>query len=82
MNICVQAIFQVEGKTNNKIKQNFTGIVEKHLFLVYFVFFAVLDIDITRDGNNLKLKVRFEFSLSMDLMLRKHICDRACENLP
>ena len=72
MNICVQAIFQVEGKTNNKIKKNFTGIVEKHLFLEYFVFFAVLDIDITRDGN-LKLKVRFEFSLSMDLMLRKHI---------
>ena len=32
----------------------------------------VLDIDVTRNGNNLKLKVKFEFSLSMGLMVINH----------
>ena len=35
--------------------------VEIHLSLVNF-FWYVLDIDITRNGNNLKLKVKYEFS--------------------
>ena len=32
----------------------------------------VLDIDVTRNGNNLKLKVKSEFSLSMGLMVINH----------
>ena len=35
-------------------------------------FLYVLDIDVTRNGNNLKLKVKSEFSLSMGLMLINH----------
>ena len=46
--------------------------VEIHLFLVNLFFFNVLDIDVTRNGNNLKLKVKSEFSLSMGLMLINH----------
>ena len=37
---------------------------------IYFLY--VLDIDVTRNGNNLKLKVKSEFSLSMGLMLINH----------
>ena len=37
-----------------------------------FILFYVLDIDVTRNGNNLKLKVKSEFSLSMSLMLINH----------
>ena len=37
--------------------------VEIHLFFCEFIpFLHVLDIDITRNGNNLKLKVKSEFS--------------------
>ena len=46
----------------------------------------MLDIDVTRNGNNLKLKVKSEFSLSMGLMVINHsnpyihsttvLCDR------
>ena len=32
----------------------------------------MLDIDVTRNGNNLKLKVKSEFSLSMGLMVINH----------
>ena len=32
----------------------------------------VLDIDVTRNGNNLKLKVKSEISLSMGLMVINH----------
>ena len=32
----------------------------------------VLDIDVIRNGNNLKLKVKSEFSLSMGLMVINH----------
>ena len=46
--------------------------VEIHLFLVNLLFFVCLDIDVTRNGNNLKLKVKFEFFLSMGLMLINH----------
>ena len=35
-------------------------------------FLYVVDIDATRNGNNLKLKVKSEFSLSMGLMLNNH----------
>ena len=35
-------------------------------------FLYVIDIDVTRNGNNLKLKVKSEFSLSMGLMLINH----------
>ena len=36
-------------------------------FILFFVH--VLDIDVTRNGNNSKLNVKSEFSLSMGLML-------------
>ena len=36
--------------------------VEIHLFLVNLFFLYVLDINIARIGNNLKLKVKSEFS--------------------
>ena len=32
----------------------------------------ILDIDVIRNGNNLKLKVKSEFSLSMGLMVINH----------
>ena len=35
-------------------------------------FLYALDIDVTRNGNNSKLKVKSEFSLSMGLMLINH----------
>ena len=35
-------------------------------------FLCVLDIDLTRNGNNLKLKVKSEFSLIMGLMVINH----------
>ena len=34
-----------------------------YLFWVNLFFFCVLEIDVTRNGNNLKLKVKSEFSL-------------------
>ena len=37
-----------------------------------YSFLYVFDIDVTRNGNNLKLKVKSEFSLSMGLMLINH----------
>ena len=37
---------------------------------LYFLY--VLDIDIIRNGNSLKLKVKSEFSLGMGLMLINH----------
>ena len=37
-----------------------------------YSFLYVLDIDVTRNGNNLKLKVKSEFSLSMGLMVINH----------
>ena len=47
--------------------------VEIHLFFVnLFFFWYVLDIDVTKNGNNSKLKVKSEFSLSMGLMLINH----------
>ena len=46
--------------------------VKKHLFFVNLFFVYVLDIDVTRNGNNLKLKVKSEFSLSMGMMLINH----------
>ena len=45
---------------------------EIHLFWVIESFLYVLYINVTRNGNNLKLKVKSEFSLSMGLMLIKH----------
>ena len=39
------------------------------IFGKFILFLYVLDIDITRNGNNLKMKVKSEFSLSMGLML-------------
>ena len=40
--------------------------VKIHIFC-YFLY--VLDIDVSRNGYNLKLKVKYEFPLSMGLML-------------
>ena len=42
------------------------------IFGEFILFVYVLDIDVTRNGNNLKLKVKSEFSLSMGLMLINH----------
>ena len=47
--------------------QNIFIFGEFILFCIY-----VLDIDVTRNGNNLKLKVKSEFSLSMGLILINH----------
>ena len=52
--------------------------VEIHLFLVNFFWLYVLDIDVTRNGNNLKLKVKSEFSLSMGLMVINHMLFSYC----
>ena len=46
--------------------------VENIYFWRIYSFLYVLDIDVTRNGNNLKLKVKSEFSLSMGLMVIKH----------
>ena len=71
-------IKQKEKKKTKNMKKHvfvvFHGCyVEIHLFLVnLFIFLYVLDIDVTRNGNNSKLKVKSEFSLiklSMGLML-------------
>ena len=37
-----------------------------------FILLYILDIDVTRNGNNLKVKVKSEFSLSMGLMVINH----------
>ena len=42
------------------------------IFGKFVIFSYVLDIYVSRNGNNLKLKVRSEFSLSMGLMLINH----------
>ena len=42
------------------------------IFGEFILFLYVLDIDVTRNGNNLKLKVKSEFSLSMGLMVINH----------
>ena len=59
----------------NNIKQKKTKNLKKHVSLYFpgcyveiheFILFCLfLDIDVTRNGNNLKLKVKSEFSLSM-----------------
>ena len=66
-----------EKKTKNMKKHvslYFTDVMSIYLFVVkMYSFLYVLDIDATRNGNNLKLKVKSEFSLSMGLMLINHI---------
>ena len=59
-------------KTNN-LKNLFRCISwmlcrNKCIFLLIYSFLYVLDIDVTRNENNLKLKVKSEFSLSMGLI--------------
>ena len=46
--------------------------IEIHLFLVNLFFFVCFRYDVTRIGNNLKLKVKSEYSLSIGLMLMNH----------
>ena len=48
----------------------FPHVMSKIHFFGYFLY--VLDIYVTRNGNNLKLKVKSEFSLSKGLMLINH----------
>ena len=43
-----------------------------YIFSKFVIFRYVLDIYVSRNGNNLKLKVRSKFSLSMGLMLINH----------
>ena len=45
---------------------------KEHQKTCFAVFPYVLDIDVTRNGNNFKLKVKSEFSLSMGLVLINH----------
>ena len=46
----------------------FTDVMSKYIyFWGIYSFGYALDIDVTRNGNNLKLKVKSEFSLSMGL---------------
>ena len=42
------------------------------IFGEFILFCMFLDIDVTKNGNNLKLKVKSEFSLSMGLMVINH----------
>ena len=59
-------------KTKNMKKQvslYFRGVMSKY---IYFWLIYSFYIDITRNGNNLKLKVKSEFSLSMGLMVINH----------
>ena len=62
--------------TKNMKKQvslYFRGVMSKFIyFWLIYSFLYVLDIDVTRNGNNLKLKVKSEFSLSMGLMVINH----------
>ena len=51
----------------NKIKKK-----KKKLCIFWIKFWYALDIDVSRNGNNLKLIVKSEFSLSMGLMLINH----------
>ena len=48
-----------------------TYYVQIYLFLVNLFFLYVLGIYVSRNGNNLKLKVKSEFSLSMGLTLSR-----------
>ena len=43
----------------------------RYTFIVseFILFLYVLDINVTRNGNNLKLKVKSEFSLSMGMLI-------------
>ena len=59
----------------NRIKKNLKKYVSlccSHVRSKIHLFLSVLDIYITRNGNNLKLKVKSEFSLSIGLMLNHH----------
>ena len=65
-------------KTKNK-KNMFRCISQmlcRNTFILreYIIFWYILDIDVTKNGNNSKPKVKSEFSLilSMGLMLIKH----------
>ena len=77
MVLAVQLFNKIKRKKKKKKKKK-TKNMKKHVSLycpdviskyIYFCwiysFLYVLDIDITRNGNNLKLKVKSEFSLSM-----------------
>ena len=74
INICLHAKFQVRwyyGFGSTALQQAEEEDKE-HQKTCFAVFPYVLDIDVTRNGNNLKLKVKSEFSLSMGLMVINH----------
>ena len=73
MNICLQAKCQVwwfydfvreEKNMKKQVLLYFPDDMSKYIYfeLIYFCLY-VLDIDVTRNGNILKLKVKSEFSL-------------------
>ena len=57
----------------NKIKRKMTKNMKKHVSLYFpdvmskYILFG-MDFDVTRNGTNLKLKVKSEFSLNMGLI--------------
>ena len=84
MVLAVQLFNKIKKKKEKKKKKNsnnmkkqvslyFRGVMSKFIYFCWiYSFLYVLDIDITRNGNNLKLKVKSEFSLSMGLMVINH----------
>ena len=75
INICLHAKFKVRlyyGFGSTALQQAEEEEDKEHQKTCFAVFPYVLDIDVTRNGNNLKLKVKSEFSLSMGLVLINH----------
>ena len=78
MVLAVQLFNKIKRKKKTKnmkkhVSLYFTDVMSKYIyFCLIYSFLYVFDIDVTRNGNNLKLKVKSEFSLSMGLMLINH----------
>ena len=76
--LAVQLFNKIKKKKKTKnmkkhVSLYFPDVISKyiHLCLIYS-FLYVFDIDVIRNGNKLKLKVKSEFSLSVGLMLINH----------
>ena len=66
-----------EKKKTKNMKKHvslyFTDVMSKYIYFSrIYSFLYVLDIDVTKTGNNSKPKVKSEFALSMGLMLINH----------
>ena len=57
--LAVQLFKKIKKKNlKKKIAVFPTNYVKIYIFLVFFLFLYVLNIDVTRNGNNLKLRVK------------------------